>query len=790
MKSRLFLLHLVISFLLLGVYAISAQVLFIREFLVVFYGNELCFGILFAVWLSGITFGAFLGSKIIGRVHDTFRLFLILQAIMCVLLPFQIYLARITGTFFEVPPGEYLSFSDIVYGSLISILPFSSVIGFAFPFACKTFLKKGRREATGIGWVYVFESAGSMIGGVALTFYLITYFQTFQIIMILSLALLANCFVLSVLSVSKGMKFSFTVLFLCLFVAYMVLLFSMKIEKIEAFSVEKRWNAFHRGLKLLESIDSRYQNLTVGYGNGQYNFYGNGQYITSSPDAYRSATFAHFVLSEHPHPDKVLLIGGGAGGVIKEMLKHHISVLHYVELDPQLIRVIKRNLPPEDKSAFGDERVKIFSADGRYFVKKSPEKYDMIIVNLPDPSTAMLNRFYTVDFFKEAKMILKKDGVFVTGVSSTVNYIGREIGDYSGSVYHSLLEIFPIVLATPGEKHYFFATSSPGVITSDVEILSHRYNQRHIESDYFSKYHFAVLLPQDRIRFLRQSLSERSSFSINTDFKPITYYYNLILWDIYSGERDNTNVFISLRAMNLRMCILLLVFFVVIRTVYVVFKGERLETHLRFNCLFAIMTTGFAGMSLEIILIFAFQNIYGYIYQMIGLIIAIFMIGLALGGWAMNRMIQKESARWIGILAAIEISLAVYSFILPYIIRDIFPFLMWNIGLRMPSEYLFISLIVIVGILTGSQFPLISKIMIERKGEPGRVAGIVDSLDHMGAFLGALIIGAAFVPLLGIQETCFFIGAFKVVSIVFLTTYIVLSISSNRWCFMKHSGSM
>ena len=69
-------------------------------------------------------------------------------------------------------------------------------------------------------------------------------------------------------------------------------------------------------------------------------------------------------------------------------------------------------------------------------------KYDLIFVNIPDPSTAFLNRFYTLQFFQEGNNILKKDGVLAIGVSSAVNYLGDEVGNYTGSFIKPCIAYF------------------------------------------------------------------------------------------------------------------------------------------------------------------------------------------------------------------------------------------------------------------------------------------------------------------------------------------------------------
>ena len=154
MKNSFLRLHLKICFVVLGGYAICAQVLFVREFLVVFYGNEFCLGIIFAIWLAGIALGSYLGSWISDRLKHRLRVFLLLQVAMCLLLPIQIYMTRIIGGVFEVPLGEYRSFLSMIYASTVSILPMSSLVGCAFPFACRVLINKEESGASAIGWVY------------------------------------------------------------------------------------------------------------------------------------------------------------------------------------------------------------------------------------------------------------------------------------------------------------------------------------------------------------------------------------------------------------------------------------------------------------------------------------------------------------------------------------------------------------------------------------------------------------------------------------------------------------
>ncbi|MFQ5787606.1 MAG: hypothetical protein ACE5H1_06450, partial [Thermodesulfobacteriota bacterium] len=468
----------------------------------------------------------------------------------------------------------------------------------------------------------------------------------------------------------------------------------------------------------------------------------------------------------------------GMGGLIREMLKHSIDELHYIELDPVLIELTRKYLPPDEIKALTDKRVKIFHVDGRYFVKRAGTegKYDLIFVNVPDPSTAFLNRFYTLEFFQETNDILEKEGILATGVSSAVNYLGEEVGNYVGSIYQTMHSVFPHVIVSPGQTNYFFASNSFDTATFDIQTLTKRYVERGVQSEYFSEHVFQTLLPPERVKFIAEEIKSRKGLRVNTDTKPVTYFFNLMLWDKLTGSQLGS-VLKLLERSHLKIILIPVFVFLVCRIVYVIVFRRSLGVQQRFNSIAAIATTGFAGMALEIILIYAFQNIYGYVYEKIGLIIAVFMFGLAMGCGIGNRMIlqrttageeglpdkvsERKEKGWIKILIVLEAVIVAYAFIMPLVLNQL-SFLFFD------SEYLFMILVVITGVLTGIEFPIASKLYFLRKGELGATAGTIDSADHAGAFIGAILTGVLFVPIFGITGSCVIIAGLNLMSLLFL----------------------
>jgi len=755
-----------LAFFLIGSYAILVQIIFIREFMVVFFGNELCLGIILACWLIGIALGAAIGGRIakkFGVSYCTFSTYLIITSLLPLI---QIACIRLIRTLLNIPPGEYINLFPLIASTFILIGPFSFMVGIIFPAGCKLVGPLEDNKAQSIGRLYIAEALGSLLGGIMLTFFLINSLSPYEIVSLASLLILFVSFLFSLPGKrpKDKMTASFSLLALLL---NLYLLFSGNSSNLDNLLVRMRWNSYQNHLEMCLSLNSRYQNIVLALKNEQYSLFGNGQYMGSFPDPYQSAGFTHSTLSQHPDPRSILLIGGGSTGIIHELLKYPVQPIHYVELDPALVEATFPFLSNQDKTALNDERVKIFYTDGRYFVKTTNETYDMIILNVPDPSTANLNRFYTLEFFKEVKDKLNDGGVLVTGISSSVNYLGGEVGMYTSSLYHTLKVLFPFIVITPGTENYFFVTSKPQVISSDSEVLAERFSKRNIHSHYFSPFQFAALFPEDRVDLLKRALEEKGTHQINTDSLPITYYYNLVLWDIIAGERGEERFF-QVIGVNLRWAIIPLLLLFLLRMVYVFIRKDRLVYHLKFNGLVAIATTGFAGMALEIILLFAYQNIYGYLYYKVGLIVALFMLGLSLGGWLMTRLITGREWEWIKLLATLECALILYCLILPFILSTFSAQVRPTLNL----EYLFMVLVVGAGWLTGLQFPLVSKILIKRE-DIGSVAGWVDSFDHLGACCGALLTGTMLVPLLGTLQSCLLTAMLNGMSAVLLLTYLV-----------------
>jgi spermidine synthase len=123
---------------------------------------------------------------------------------------------------------------------------------------------------------------------------------------------------------------------------------------------------------------------------------------------------SHLPLFYHPNPQKVLIVGGGDGGVLREVLKHPLKEIFLVEIDPKIIEISKKYLPfLKLKSSLKEKNVKIFFDDGANFIKKFKSFFDVIICDSTDPSGSS-RVLFAENFYKDVFDALSKNGVFIT----------------------------------------------------------------------------------------------------------------------------------------------------------------------------------------------------------------------------------------------------------------------------------------------------------------------------------------------------------------------------------------
>ncbi len=145
----------------------------------------------------------------------------------------------------------------------------------------------------------------------------------------------------------------------------------------------------------------------------------------------------HVPMLTHPDPRKILVIGGGDGGSIREIVKHKsVEEVHLCEIDRDVVEVSKRHLPALS-SGFYDPRVKIFYEDGAQFVKGKKGEYDIIIVDSTDPVGAAVVLFEE-PFYRDMYDALKTDGIVVSQCESIYYHqtLIKRMFEFISNIFH------------------------------------------------------------------------------------------------------------------------------------------------------------------------------------------------------------------------------------------------------------------------------------------------------------------------------------------------------------------
>jgi spermidine synthase len=757
-----------ISLLIKGLSGIAAQVILMRELLVSFHGNELTLGVILANWLILVAIGSFIIGNTVEKVESKIEVFVLFQLVFAVALPMTIYLSRIFGKILLSTPGEGLGFAPIFYSSLLILLPVTLPQGALFTYGCKIYFQYVRKDVSSIGKVYVLESIGSIVGGLLMTFLLIRYFDTFVIVFIISLTnALVSIFLLwpklgSFKSVFQKALWAFSIL-LCFVFAYGLL--PRTSSAINESSIHSQW----RNLKVIHNENSIYGNITVTKQGEQFTFFTNGvpSITTPVPDIASIEDFVHFPMLFHEKPESALILSAGAGGMIHEILKYPVRRVDYVELDPLLLKLVQKFSTPLTQSELSDPKVRIHYMDGRFFIKRTQDRFDLIFIGLPAPQELQTNRLFSSEFFSIAKGKMNPDGIIALTLPGSLTYISPELRDLNGCILDTLKTVFHSVRIIPGDTNLYLASDSSRLENVTKEELIKRLEGRKIQTSLFTKGYLEFRLNERWLKWFLESM-EGKEVQINSDFRPIGVFFSLSYWNALFSP-SLAGIFKRFEGFSFQISIACVLLFTILVAVLFIkrplLSGQSIP--------YAIFTTGLAGMIFNLAIIFTFQTFYGYLYHQIGLLIAVFMFGVALSSFYMTRYlerIEKDSHLFL----KVEIRIIIFSFLFPFVF-SVPPQYLEKTAISFLFYPVFLIMSFFSGACIGLQFPIASKIYLSAPGKEGTLgytAGLLYGADLLGGFLGGLFGGILLLPILGLKESCFMMGLTKMSSLALLFIFI------------------
>lgn len=711
------------SLLVMGFTATASQILIIRELLVTFHGNELFMGIIFGNWLILEAVGSYAGRKKAEYIKRHIEWFAILQITIGFSSLLSILFIRSFKYLFNIPTGEVLGIHYVAIISLIALAPVSVLDGVLFPFGCRNLQDISERKGVSAR-VYLYESIGSFVAGIVFVFYLIYYLSSIELATILlSLNLCSASLYLTSRWKSKIVRDAAAGLLLLIIISYLL---SVP-ERLHELSSRLLWYEH----SLMETRNSVYSNIAIIKSEDQYTFFANGApYATTPVPEAQIEEIAHFPMLFHERPEDILVIGGGAGGLLRELLKHPVKEIDYTEQDPLVIEGFRRFPTPLTEYELGHEKVNIHLIEGRLFLKKRSTMYDLILINLPMPSTLQINRYYTVEFFELAKNHLKEGGIFAMRLPGSETFLSKELKELNRTIHASLKAVFPHVRIIPGEQNIFIASSDEAIKTVTAETLIERLHLRKISAGLINEWYLRYKMDSVRFGGLEKDISSSAMKRINQDSYPRAVFEGMLFLNLVVSP-FMVKILDAIEDIPYTHYLLLIIIFFIVSLIMQSKKRRLFLT-------FAITSTGFTSMLMSILLILSFQIYYGYVYHYIGILTSLFMLGSAIGAFfAMKRAKTSLRAVETGILFLAGL---LYLFIL----------LSPEAGI---SQLIIFGSMVIIGFLTGMEYPLAVNMADSSYRTVSSTAGRFYAFDLFGAFLGAILTAVVFIPNIGIKNT-------------------------------------
>ncbi|HZE21481.1 MAG TPA: fused MFS/spermidine synthase, partial [Desulfobaccales bacterium] len=527
-----------------------------------------------------------------------------LLALLGLLLPATILASRFLPTLAHLPVGQSLPLGTTFELFLVLLAPFGLVSGYFFPGAVQVLKNESPRGAA--GRAYYLETLGAALGVVLVQIFLIGRYAN------LSLGLAAGLFLALApwLLARPRSRLVRTVMTLNLAVLAAGLLGAPRLDRLS-----RTWE--WPGRRVIATVDSPYALLSAAREAEQVSFFTDNLWLFTYPDPLTAEHQVQLGLLEHPQPRRVLLLGGGVAGLGSEILKtRSITRLDYVELDPYLVRLAQGLLPAAAKLS-RDPRVHFIYQDARRFLETTRNRYDVILMALPEPRNAQLNRFYTREFFRLVDRRLRPGGVFSFALAGAETSLSPLRAAYLAMTYHTLGQVFPEVLAFPGGQVRFFASAGRQVLVNDPQVLVDRLQARGLRLQYVRGYYLRQDLSSWRQQYLNRILRQQPPV-VNTDLNPRCYFFDLVLSTVQEGMGVK-EALLALQKLPAATPWVAVVLASVLAAATCRQPGPRF--------LYQVVVMGLGTMALEILVLVLYQISLGSLYRQLGILIAAFMAG-------------------------------------------------------------------------------------------------------------------------------------------------------------------
>jgi len=661
-----------------GISSVVVQLATIREFLALFQGNEFVIALILFSWLALGGIGTRLAQITTQRREQaTVERLSALSFLLAGLAPLHLLAIRLGHPYLFIQ-GSSVGFYPTWGYILLTITPYTLLIGFVLPYSLFV-LRNSLPDYPGAR-IYITDNLGDVLGGALFAFVLVYWASPLAAAFWANLPLLicsAWLLWISHRNRRKGLLAAFGVLTL--------LSVGLLVEPLTLVPREG---------ELVWYRESRYGRLEVHQSSEQFTLFRDGVPLFSNQNQALAEETVHYPLSQIEKPQAVLLLSY-EGGTMQELDKYNLAAIDYVELDFEVTKaLLKFGLIIET------DRLNFFHQDGRSFLADSNKKYDAIIINLPEPDTFQTNRFFTDQFFELARAHLAAKGVLSFSMAGFDNYLAESHRQKLSSLFKTANRHFTEVLLLPGQRIFFLCRNE--TIKTDIP---ERLARADIKAPFIQGY-FHGDVTTERITRLNALLDPDAP--LNQDLYPRLIRLMFSQW--FAKFATSPTLFV--------------IFFLIISVVYACYLSKEE---------FVLFSTGFMTMGSEVLVIFAFQIYFGYIYFQIGLIVTVFLAGLLPGAWWGQRF-EGPPLRILAFTDAFLIALV-----------GLFSVALYSVGGRLPVAF-FLAFGFLISLACGFQFP----VALQSAGGGNTAVTRTFAADLIGAACGTLLTSLLLIPFLGV----------------------------------------
>lgn len=366
--------------------------------------STLQYSVTIGLYMSAMGLGSFISKYMKKHLFDWFVLIEIGVGVMGGISALILFLANL-----------YLdSYQIIMYGEIIVIGTF---VGVEIPLLTRIIEGDAENLRITISSIFSFDYIGGLLGSIA-----------FPLLLLPQLGYFATAFLTGSMNILAAIlivfKYSDRIRKPAIFKGVTVLLFAFMMWGV-LFSGNIS-NYIEGGLyrdRVILSEQTQYQHIVLTRHKDDLRLFIDGNVQFCSLDEYRyHEALVHIPMSQAAKKDKVLILGGGDGMAVRELLKYEGTQITLVDLDPEMIRICSENkiIAGLNENSLKSDRLKIINDDAYCFLEENEEDYDVIIVDLPDPNNESLNKLYTNVFYRLCQNSLTGDGILA--VQSTSPY--------------------------------------------------------------------------------------------------------------------------------------------------------------------------------------------------------------------------------------------------------------------------------------------------------------------------------------------------------------------------------